>query len=137
MKLRQAGDFSFHICKCARNILCLVSFKCTIGRERLIELSQQSFVVEDESELLFLSGLLEETVYARNRLQQRVFPQRLAHIQHRVTRGIEAGEQFGDNNKDLWITTTLERIYDLPIVLFFRIIEPLHHLVPELADHIF
>ena len=83
---------------------------------------EQALIIDDEAELLFLPVLLEQAVHARYRLQQIVLSQRLAHIEHRVSRRIEAGQQLGDDDENLRVIRFLESIDDLAIVFVLGLV---------------
>ncbi len=103
MQLWQSADLFPHIMDGAGNIAVLIPVEGAVGGQRAVQFTEQPFIIDDEAELLLGAILLKQPVHPRDRLQQVMLLQRLAHIQHCVAGGIKAGQQLRHNDKDLRI----------------------------------
>jgi hypothetical protein len=75
VQLRQFPDFFPDIMDCSGQVLRVEAFKGALSDQRLIQFTQQPFIIDDEAKLLLLAVFLIEPVYAGDRLQKVVIAQ--------------------------------------------------------------
>ena len=90
-----------------------------------VEFAQQTFIIQDEAELLFFAVLLIEAVHAGHRLQQIMFLEWLADIENGVARGVETCQQlrYHDQNFRVLLAPRRRRSFDgyIQSSLLFRL----------------
>ena len=124
--LREFLHFGGHVCNRAGHVFGIEVGQGVIGLDGVVQFAQDAAIVDHVAEFL----AVEETVDARDGLQDGVILERLVDVEHGVARLVEADQQFIDHDQQVDAIGAVEVFDDFAVVGFFAA-EAFHDSGPE------